>query len=236
MQKLRLKIQVKIVDLSRKRCSKGDKVMKKGFIFASESVFHSSLPFHYLTKFIGLGFYKFNVDGQPFEIHIGHKISFILTVVSWTATTIFNLAVSFEKYFDGSQVDSDFLDKVSFFEMLMEMTFGLLLIIYNQKNVKHIHKLLVSMNNFDETLKEFKWRFLILNSWRYFLVVVGTAVYIIAAIFIHRVQTTKLDLFEFFELMVFTTNLLLFTAVLCQFTVSVLGIKTRLYVLFRNVQ
>lgn len=206
-------------------------------VFESKNIFHSSVPLHYLSKIVGLGFYKFNVNGSAFEVHVIHKICFIGSMLMICSIFVYDTFSSFKYYFgyELEPTESGFLERSKFIEMIFEMIFAFIIIVFHQSRIQHIHKVLVNLNNFDETLKELKWRFLVQNSWKYFLAVIAFVVFIVFTICFQYMKS-MMSLFDWFDLIVYQVNLLLYTTVITQFTVSVLAVKDRLGVLRRNVK
>ncbi|CAG9807455.1 unnamed protein product [Chironomus riparius] len=211
--------------------------MTESSVFESKNIFHSSVPLHYLSKFVGLGFYKFNVNGSAFEVHVIHKICFIGSMLIFCLIFLYDSFSSFKTYFgyELEDTESSYLSSVKYIEMIFEMIFAFIIIIFHQNRIQHIQKVLINLNNFDETLKELKWRFLVKNSWKYFLAVIAFVVYIVLAICFQNLKTI-MTLYDWFDLIVYQLNLLLYTTVITQFTVSVLAVKARLGVLRRNVK
>lgn len=201
----------------------------------SKNVFQSALPYHFFSKLIGLGFYKFNVNGQKFEVHAYHKVSFIVSIILWIGIIAYNVLTLFGVYFDSEKVESKYLDKIDFFKMFFEMVFGLSVVIFHQSRISHIHKFLINLNNFDETLKELKWKFRIKNSWRYFLIVIASALFIIFTICFYHLPSL-FDLLRLMALVAHQINAMIFTTVISQFTAGVMAVKTRFDVLFENVK
>jgi hypothetical protein len=211
--------------------------MTESSVFESKNIFYSSVPLHYLSKFVGLGFYKFNVNGRAFEVHVFHKIWFIGSILLICLIFLYDIFSQFKYYFgyELEVTESGYLESSKYIEMIFEMIFACITIIFHQKRIKHIHKILVNLNNFDETLKELKWRFLVQNSWKYFLAVIAFVLYIILAIFFQNMKYV-MTFMDWFDLIGYQVNILLYATVITQFTVSVLAVKARLGVLRRNVK
>ena len=211
--------------------------MTESSVFESKNIFYSSVPLHYLSKFVGLGFYKFNVNGSAFEVHVIHKICFIASMLMLCSIFLYDMFSQFKSYFgyELEATESGYLESSQYIEMVFEMIFACIILIFHQKRIKHIHKILINLNNFDETLKEFKWRFLVQNSWKYFLAVIAFVVYIILAILFQNMKTV-MTFIDWFDLIGYQINILLYTTVITQFTVSVLAVKARLSVLRKNVK
>lgn len=213
------------------------KVMKQSSKFASRNIFHSFQPFHYLAKTIGLGFYNFNVNGSEFEVNIKHKICFWVILMFWTALTVLVIAGAIVGLKNGelpgfSFEKSKFLSKVNLIILILKLVFSTFLISFQHRKRRHLYKFLVNLNNLDEAIKRFHWRYSSKNSWKYLIVVVCFICLVIAA-------TLTNDILEgstYFEVILAQVNAFIYATVVIQFIISVLCIKKRLIVLFKNVK
>jgi len=213
------------------------KVMKQSSKFASRNIFHSYLPFHYLAKTIGLGFYNFNVNGSEFEVNNKHKICFWMTMSFWTLLTVLVIVGTIvglnEDGLPGFNLTkSKFLNRVSLLILILELMFSTILIGFQHKRRRHIHKFLVKLNKFDEAVEGFKWRYLSHNSWKYLIVVIIFICFVVATTLTNNV----LEKSTLFEIVIAQINTFICAAVVTQFIVSVLCIKKRLRILFKNVK
>ena len=211
--------------------------MKQSSKFASRNIFHSFLPFHYLAKSIGLGFYNFNVNGSEFEVKTKHKVCFWITLMFWTLLTILIIvgtivAIKNDEVPGFNFEKSKFLSKVHLLMLILQLIFSTFLVSFQHRRRRHIYKFLVYLNNFDEAVERFHWSHLSRNSWKYLVI-------IIAFIFLVIAITLTNDILEestYFEIFIAQVNVFLFTAVVTQFIMSVQCIKNRLRVLFKNVK
>lgn len=213
------------------------KVMKQSSKFASRNIFHSFQPFHYLAKIIGLGFYNFNVNGSEFVVNIKHKICFWITLTFWAVLTLLVIAGTVVGLKNGELPGfnfekSKFLSKVNLLILILQLVFSTFLVNFQHNRRRHIFKFLMHLNNFDEAVERFHWRFSSRNSWKFLISVI---------IFICLVITATLtnDILEsstYFEILIAQLNAFIFAAIVTQFIISVLCIKKRLKVLLKNVK
>lgn len=202
--------------------------------FASKDIFHTFLPFYYMARIVGLGFFKFNVNGGAFVVDNRHKIGLAAAVIFWSLMTVLVIAAMFfvEELPFVANTESKFLSKIGFVELLLEILFGVILILYQYKYRHHIHRFLVNLNSFDEIVKKLKWRFNIIHNWMYFMtVIVYVSIVIIVALTCFSLAQSDLVTSA-----IGLVNTLLFTTVVSQFIIGIYTTRNRLKVLYDNVK
>jgi hypothetical protein len=194
--------------------------------FQKENIFDAALPFHYLTKLFGLGFYDFWTFKASIIDH--------LFVAAFSLCWLFFVYTFIE---DRSQAahysSSNFLSKFGFVQFTMQCVCTILLILFNHFKRHHLKKILAYLNQFDEDLKNLGWTHQTNeSSCTYMIFVIAWMSIVLGLAFLLGAENTQRHLINITLMYNFT----FFIVIATNFLLAVLAIYRRLKSLIFNVQ
>jgi hypothetical protein len=129
-----------------------------------KNVFELALPFHYVSRVFGFGYFRIETTDKPFQTTILHTIWLILHILFWLCVAtywililIFNEDDEQEQQQQQRHARSGFLSKVYFEIVVIQTLTSAAIILFNHVQRHHTYQFLASLHKFDERIQSLQW-------------------------------------------------------------------------------
>lgn len=197
-----------------------------------KNIYDVSKPLYIISYCFGLACFKIDRNSRVLRTTSLNLCIFAMNLLFWGWSTMLRFNQDYN-YQTGAR--SKLLDKLVSCQFTLQHVFGILVVVYNFMQRKHIEILLKSLDNFDRVFRSLRWRFEPSQSFLKVMVVLTIVGLIMLAL--HGIELlVEVPLFDGKGAFIYVQFMLFFLVISQQFAISVKFVDIRLSVLTNNFQ
>lgn len=187
-----------------------------------KNIYDVAKPFYIVLNMFGLACFKIDRNSRVLVTTALNKCLFAAFLVLWGLMNILHRNVVFE-----SGAKSNLLDDLRGYQYKLQHYFGVLVLVYNFAQRKHVESLLKSLDNFDRFSRVFGSGFK--PRFTHVIATIAFLVFLLTILLLHTVETCIMfPQFTVIQHIVYVQIMMFFLVVTQQFTISVNSVSIRL--------